>query len=98
MAEVDQTRNLNPSPEAVVAMVIWGKEYSEQGGGSMDFWDQLDKPRKNRCRSVVKEIHGRGMEKAKEDILEFIKERQKMGHEPHTIIQSLKTKLSVERR
>lgn len=52
----DQTRNLNPTKEAIVAMIIWGKEYSEQHGGSMDFWDRLSEDRKNRCRSVVKQI------------------------------------------
>jgi len=34
-------------------MIIWGKEYSEQGGGSMDFWDSLDESRKMRCEFVV---------------------------------------------
>ena len=79
MAEVDQTRNLNPSPQAVVAMIIWGKEYSEQGGGSMDFWDQLDKHRKNRCKSVVKEIHRRGVEKGKEEVLGMIEDMMPDG-------------------
>ena len=52
----DQTRNLNPIPEALVAMIIWGKEYSQQGGGSMDFWDGLDADRKHRCVCVVSRI------------------------------------------
>lgn len=52
----DQTRNLNPTPEAKVAMIIWGKEYSEQNGGSMDFWDTLSEDRKKRCRAVVKAL------------------------------------------
>lgn len=49
-------RNLNPTPEARVAMIIWGKEYSRQGGGSMDFYDRLDDDRKVRCRLVVREL------------------------------------------
>ncbi len=52
----DQTRNLNPTPEAKVAMIIWGEEYSEQRGGSMDFWDNLSNSRKKRCQLVVKEL------------------------------------------
>ena len=52
----DQTRNLNPTPEAKVAMIIWGKEYSEQGGGCMDFWDRLGEDNKRRCRMAVEEL------------------------------------------
>ena len=53
----DQTRNLNPTPEARVAMIIWGKEYCEQGGGSMDFWDNLSRERKVRCTAVVRTLN-----------------------------------------
>lgn len=49
----DQTRNLNPTPEARVAMIVWGREYAAQRGGSMDFWDSLDDERKARCLHVV---------------------------------------------
>lgn len=52
----DQTRNLNPTPEAVIAMNIWSRQYSEQEGGSMDFWDSLKETNKNRCRSLLKKI------------------------------------------
>jgi hypothetical protein len=52
----DQTRNLNPHKPAVAAMFIYGAEYSRQGGGSMDFWDQLSDHRKNVCRRLVKKI------------------------------------------
>ena len=52
----DQTRNLNPTQEAKVAMIIWGKEYSEQMGGSMDFWDGLSADRKRICELVVKAL------------------------------------------
>ena len=53
----DQTRNLNPTPAARVAMIIWGKEYGAQNGGSMDFWDTLDAERKRRCQMVVDELN-----------------------------------------
>ena len=52
----DQTRNLNPTPEARVAMIIWGDAYSSFGGGSMDFWDGLSDTAKRRCRLVVEEL------------------------------------------
>lgn len=52
----DKTRNLHPTKEAQVAMIIWGDEYSKQNGGSMDFWDQLSKGRQHRCELVVSEI------------------------------------------
>jgi len=46
----DQTRNLNPTPEAKIAMIMWGERYSSQNGGSMDFWDGLSEIEKRRCR------------------------------------------------
>jgi len=52
----DQTRNLNPTKEARVAMIIWCDEYSKQGGGSMDFWDSLSPERQKRCVSVVEAL------------------------------------------
>lgn len=52
----DETRNLNPTPEARVAMIIWGQRYSEQRGGSMDFWDSLSNDERERCRLVVKAL------------------------------------------
>lgn len=55
----DQHRNLHPTPAAKVAMIIWGKEYSEQGGGSMDFWDKISEERKHRCKLVVEALKGK---------------------------------------
>lgn len=52
----NQTRNLHPHAEAIVAMLLWGEEYSEQGGGSMDFYDGLSEARKRQCASVVNRI------------------------------------------
>lgn len=37
-------------------MIIWGKEYSAFGGGSMDFWDCLNSDQRKRCELVVKEL------------------------------------------
>lgn len=52
----DQTRNLNPTLEARAAMIVWGRIYSEQKGGSMDFWDSLNDYNKRICKLVVEEI------------------------------------------
>ena len=43
------TRNLNQQREAKLAMIVWGKEYSEQRGGSMDFWDKISESRQKLC-------------------------------------------------
>lgn len=56
-------RNLHPSADAQVAMIIWGREYSQQSGGSMDFWDGLSDDRKKRCR-LVNELHQAAISKA----------------------------------
>lgn len=45
----DQLRNINPTPEALIAMFIWGKEYADFGGGSMDFFDSLSIGRQRQC-------------------------------------------------
>lgn len=52
----DPRRNLNPHKAAVAAMWIWGKRYSEQRGGSMDFWDALTETEKRTARHLVTEI------------------------------------------
>jgi hypothetical protein len=49
----DQIKNLHPTPAAVVAMCLYGKEYSEQKGGSMDFYDSLHPHEKARCQTIV---------------------------------------------
>lgn len=49
-------RNLRPHKAAVAAMWMYGKEYSEQGGGSMDFWDALEPSRQDICRRLVNAI------------------------------------------
>lgn len=52
----DQTRNLNPTPQALVAMWIWGSEYAAQGGGSMDFYDSLSLARQRQCDECVEKM------------------------------------------
>lgn len=54
--EAKDKRNLNPTPEAVVAMWLYGQEYSQQIGGSMDFWDKLSEGRKQSCRDIVRRV------------------------------------------
>ena len=50
-------RNLNPTPEVVLAMTLWGREYAfEQRGGSMDFWDNLDESRKRLVRDLLARV------------------------------------------
>lgn len=49
-------RNLNPHKAAVVAMYLWGRAYSHQGGGSMDFWDDLSPASRDLCRRMVADI------------------------------------------
>lgn len=46
----NQTRNLNPHREAVLAMIVWSEEYSKQCYGCMDFWDRLDDNKKQLCQ------------------------------------------------
>lgn len=53
-------RNLSPTAPALVAMIIWGDEYARQDGGSMAFWDSLDKGRRRRCEMVVEALAKRG--------------------------------------
>lgn len=52
----DQTRNLNPHADAILAMCMYGGEYAAQRGGCMDFWDGLSQERKRFCRGVVEKI------------------------------------------
>lgn len=49
-------RNFSPHAEAVAAMWLFGKRYSQQNGGSMDFWDALPDGDKGLCRQMVRAI------------------------------------------
>jgi hypothetical protein len=51
-----QYRNLHPTAAARIAMIIWGKEYSEQRGGSMDFFDSLSPDARHRCELAVEDL------------------------------------------
>lgn len=55
-------RNLNPTAPARVAMAMWGKRYSEQRGGSMDFWDTLTEGEQRTCREVAEKVREAPME------------------------------------
>ena len=49
-------RNLNPHKPARAAMYVYSTRYSQQTGGSMDFWDKLTESEKRLCRELVNEI------------------------------------------
>ena len=52
----NQEHNFNPHKEAVIAMWLWGKEYSELGLGSMDYYNGLSAGDKNTCKRMLKNI------------------------------------------
>lgn len=54
--EEKEKRNLDPHRSARCAMWLYGKRYSSQGGGSMDFWDRLSKSEKETCRRMAEQI------------------------------------------
>ena len=41
MSDERTDRNLKPHREALLAMIVFGDNYAQQNGGSMDFWDDL---------------------------------------------------------
>ena len=49
-------RNLRPHKAAVVAMYLYGSQYSAQGGGSMDFWDSLPPSQKRVCYEMLERL------------------------------------------
>lgn len=50
-------RNLNPVPEAVIAMNVFGERYAAQRGGSMDFWSSLSPSDKALCQAILSRVH-----------------------------------------
>ena len=50
----DQTRNLNPTPDAVAAMYVYSGLYAGQRRGPMDFWDGLTQQEKDFCQRLVR--------------------------------------------
>jgi len=51
-----QEHNLNPHKEAVIAMWLFGKEYSELGLGSMDYYNGLSARDKRMCKRMLDDI------------------------------------------
>jgi hypothetical protein len=52
---------MNAIAPARVAMCIWGKRYSEQNGGAMDFWDKLTDSEKKQCIAAAELIRAAPM-------------------------------------
>lgn len=57
-------RNLAPHRAAVAAMWLFGADYADQRGGSMDFWDSLNEAQKYNCRRLVSDIEAAPPERA----------------------------------
>lgn len=57
-------RNLHPHAQAMLAMNLFGREYSSQSGGCMDFWDALDDRRKDHVRELVAAVRRLPLEDA----------------------------------
>jgi len=60
MTEEDQTRNLNAHAEALLCSWIYGREYSQQMGGVMDFWDKQNDTTKAHMKESIDELLSRG--------------------------------------
>ncbi|MBU0644818.1 MAG: hypothetical protein KJ731_15765 [Alphaproteobacteria bacterium] len=54
----DQNRNINATPQAIVATIIWGNLYGDFKGGAMDFWDLLSNQDRRKCELIVKTVIG----------------------------------------
>lgn len=60
--------DLNPTPEARIAMSIWNNEYAYGSLGSMGFWNSLSPARQRICIAALAEVasaaiaHGRSLE------------------------------------
>ena len=48
--------DLDPTPEARIAMLLWSDEYAHGRLGSMGFWDSLTDGRKETCRRCLSEV------------------------------------------
>ena len=49
-------KNLNPHKAAKAAMWLFSERYSNQSGGSMDFWESLTASERRLCRRLVADI------------------------------------------
>lgn len=60
--------DLDPTPEARIAMLLWNREYAEGGLGSMGFWASRTKSQQSICRNALAGVaraaisHGRTLE------------------------------------
>lgn len=60
--------DLNPTPEARIAMSIWSNEYAYGNLGSMGFWNSLSPARQRICVVALADIasaaiaHGRSLQ------------------------------------
>ncbi len=60
--------DLDPTPEARMAMIIWSSEYASGRDGSMGFWNKLPDGSKNVCRRALADVakaaisHGRTLD------------------------------------
>lgn len=84
-------RNLNPTPAARLAMVIWGQEYSQQRGGAMEFWDSLSEDRRKRCNHAVIEITA-VLAEALKGIQELAKEEIRLGADDNSLIYEIEAR------
>jgi hypothetical protein len=50
-------RNLKPHKEAVIAMWLFGEEYSRLGIGAIDYYDQLPGSKKRLCACMLEDIN-----------------------------------------
>lgn len=55
MKEQDR-QNINPTPAAVIAMVMYREEYAAQRGGSMDFWRSLAPYKRRICQETADRV------------------------------------------
>ncbi|MBZ9888083.1 hypothetical protein LB559_09040 [Mesorhizobium sp. BR1-1-3] len=60
--------DLDPTPEARIAMMIWSNEYAFGSLGSMGFWKSLPMGRKRTCYAALADVakaaisHGRTLD------------------------------------
>lgn len=57
MSDLKPDHNLHPHAEAILAMTLWGLEYSQQRGGCMDFWNGLSAARKSLVRETLDRVN-----------------------------------------
>jgi len=86
-------RDLNPTPAARVAMLVWGDAYSKQRGGSMQFWDSLPNDKKRLCEMVANNLVG-SMTAALNTIKELADEDIRTGRAEKTFIYEIEARAS----